>query len=288
MHDHEDRCDELEVELKFCPVGPANQTVDEITSLLQGKYGFIKWPPMVQFDIYLDTRNFALYRTNSSLRLRRWGTPFEHKGPRSNFKYPPDIRQGLRRRELKAPLSDDESRLICNGAIISTPVRHAADFIRTMEGSDPVFTPKVLLGNHNSTYVLRPRDEAAAESRRRTGSAPPPQHGKSSNLLILQFDNYTVQAVPDGAINRLIRNGFVDYDSEATTADFFEAEIEIVASPDLLEQAGELYDRIFQALQRSGTEMPLRSKYSRAVDALGMDQSHDQDIREILGARLSP
>jgi adenylate cyclase class IV len=99
--------DTLEVECKFNVDIPENAVVRWLADLFQPDYDFVKWPPYVNFDIYLDTPGRELLRTNSPLRLRRWGSPFKHKMLfSSNFKYPPEIRQGLRRRELKTLLSE--------------------------------------------------------------------------------------------------------------------------------------------------------------------------------------
>src|ERR1700677_4368947 len=84
MWEHEDT---LEVECKFNLDVPENAVMHWLAGLFQPDYVFVKWPPCVNFDIYLDTPGRDLLRLNSPLRLRRWGSPFKHKMLiSSNFK----------------------------------------------------------------------------------------------------------------------------------------------------------------------------------------------------------
>jgi hypothetical protein len=255
MWEFEDR---LEVECKFNADIPENAVVRRLADLFQPDYDFVKWPHYVNFDIYLDTPGRELLRTNSPLRLRRWGSPFKHKLLFSaNFKYPPEIRQGLRRRELKTLLSERESRLVCNGEIIGDSVTHAAKFVERAGVSCPGFTPQALITTYGIDYILRGRSDTGAVLR-----------GKENDLLLLSFERCTVQACPEGDHRRLVRNGMIDYQPAAFGGEFAEAELEIVARPPAFALGEELYARAFTALEREGARMSLRSKYARAIEVL--------------------
>jgi len=239
MQEHEDT---LEVECKFTLDIPENAVVRKLADFFQPDYIFVKWPPCVNFDLYLDTPGRDLLRTNSPLRLRRWGSPFKHKALiSSNFKYPPEIRQGLRRRELKTLLSERESQMACGGEIIGDSITHAAKFLEEAGVACPRFTPQALITTYCSLYVLREPSE--------TGTA---RRGKESDLLLLSFEHCTVQACPGGDYRRLVRNGMIDYRPGAFGNEFAEAELEIVAPPPAFDLGEELYARAFAELEREG------------------------------------
>jgi hypothetical protein len=249
----------LEVECKFAVESSENSVVQWLADFFQPEYVFVKWPPCVNFDIYLDTPGRDLLRLNGPLRLRRWGSPFKHKLLiSSNFKYPPEIRQGLRRRELKTMLSEHES--VCTGQIIGDSVAHAAKFIEEAGVDCPGFRPQAIITTYCSLYVLRKRANAITDTALR---------GKENDLLLLSFEHCTVQACPEGDYRRLARNGMIDYLPTAFRDEVSEAELEIVAPPPTFALGEELYARAFGALEREGAQMSLRSKYSRAIEALG-------------------
>jgi hypothetical protein len=255
MWEHEDT---LEVECKFNFGVPENAVVHWLAGFFQPDYVFVKWPPCVNFDIYLDTPDRDLLRMNGPLRLRRWGSPFKHKLLiSSNFKYPPEIRQGLRRRELKTLLGERESQLVCGGEILGESVAHAAKFVEEAGVSCPGFTPQALITTYCSLYVLRKRTDSGAALR-----------GKENDLLLLSFEHCTVQACPDDDHSRLVRNGMIDYAPASFANEFAEAELEIVAPPSAFALGEELYSRAFGELERKGAQMSLRSKYSRAIELL--------------------
>jgi hypothetical protein len=255
MWEHEDT---LEVECKFDFDVPEDTVVRWLAGLFQPDYVFVKWPPCVNFDIYLDTPGRDLLGMNGPLRLRRWGSPFKHKLLiSSNFKYPPDIRQGLRRRELKTLISEREAQAVCGGEIIGDSVTHAAKFVEEAGASCQGFTPQALITTYCSLYILRKRAGADGALR-----------GKENDLLLLSFEHCTVQACPQGDHRRLVRNGMIDYRPQAFGGEFAEAELEIVASPSAFVLGEELYARAYDELEREGAQMSLRSKYSRAIEAL--------------------
>jgi hypothetical protein len=263
--------DQVEVEVKFDIKAGEKSTVDTITSLFQGKYGFVRWPSEVKFDIYLDTRKLDLYRMNSTLRLRRWGNAFESDGFSCNFKYPPHISKGLRRRELKTSLTARESAQICdNGAIIGESLKHAVELMSQHSVVNPVFTPRVLIFSYRTYYILRPCNANAA----RRGSMPWPDstllRGASNNLLALSFDRCSAQVAPDNGYDRIIRNGFLDHDCSAMVKEFSEAELEIRASSENAELAERLYVQVFNSLKNMDVNMSEITKYSRAVRGLGL------------------
>jgi hypothetical protein len=260
--------DHLEVEFKFCSRAPERVTVDQIASLFHGKYGFIRWPSEVKLDIYLDTPRFDLYRLNSPLRLRRWGSAFETSGFACNFKYPPDIRQGLRRRELKTPLTDKESLEVCGGAIIGGSLIQAAEFVARSSSMEPVFAPRVLIFSYSSYYILRPCGDYELQAETWTGRSP--MRGKANNLLALSFEQCAVQKAPEGGYERLIRNGMSDYDGGSALMEFSEAELEIRACPERRALAESLYARIFTDLKKKGLNMSTVSKYARAVEGINL------------------
>jgi CYTH domain len=252
MREHHDG---LEIELKFRPDEPESTLLRDLAALFQPEYGFAQWPPCANLDIYLDTPSLALYARDSPLRLRRWATPFRYKEAVSaNFKYPPKIDQGLRRRELKTLLTESEARQVCDGAIIGGSLEHAADFARSVASADISFTPQLLITIHSNVYVLRPYDRNVLS------------RGKASDLLILSFEHWAAQKVSLADCGRLLRTGMIDYDSEIPVTRFFEVELEIFSGPENFPVAEELYDRAFRHLEKRGTEMSLRSKYHRAVE----------------------
>jgi CYTH domain len=258
MQEHEDT---LEVECKFVSDASENSVVQWLDDFFPDEYTFVKWPPCVNFDIYLDTPDRDLLRLNGPLRLRRWGSPFKHKLLiSSNFKYPPDIRQGLRRRELKTLLSEQESQRVCDGHIVGDSVAHAAKFLGEAGADCSGFRPQAIITTYCSLYVLRKRADVIAGAALR---------GKENDLLLLSFEQCTVQACPEGDYRRLVRNGMIDYLPTGIRGEFSEAELEIVAPPSAFALGEELYARAFGELERRGAQMSLRSKYSRAIEALG-------------------
>jgi hypothetical protein len=250
----------LEVEFKFIPWAPESTVVSHIAHLFSPEYGFAKWPPCANFDIYLDTPDLLLYQGNTPLRLRRWATPFKmKKGISANFKYPPEGGTGLRRRELKTILSQAEAREICSGAIIGESLEHAAKLVGQQAHGPVRFRPDVMITTHQTLYVLRQRAQGQDGTLRR---------GKLSDLLLLTFERCSIQAVPPEAAQRLLRSGMLDLRPDFKTAELFEAELEIIAAEDHADVATELYTRVFHEICRTGTEIPTRSKYSAAVEAL--------------------
>jgi hypothetical protein len=250
----------MEVEFKFIPAKTESDVVVWFADMFAPTYGLAKWPPCANLDIYLDTPDLRLYRAGTPLRLRRWATPFKLKqGISANFKYPPEAGEGLWRRELKTILSEEQAWQVCNGLIVGETLEHAARS-SGLQADEPVrFAPAAMVATLQSLYVLRPRipgEEMAVE------------RGKESDLLLLTFEHCMVQEVPARDLRRLLRNGMFDVDPARLTAEFFEAELEIVAPLDHFEHAEELYLKAFYAVRGSGAEMPSRSKYTAAIEAI--------------------
>jgi len=259
--------DVLEVEFKFVPDQPESTIVAEQAALFGADYGYVKWPPCVNFDIYLDTPDLALHHAGTPLRLRRWGTPFKVKaGVSSNFKYPREPGEGLHRRELKTILSEQDAAEVCAGAIIGDSLEHAAK-MAGIEPDGPVrFAPQLMISTYCSIYVLRRR------------SAPPASEllrGKEADLLLLSFEHCAIQSIPAHNVARLVRNGMYDLDPARPVAELFEAELEIVATPENFATAARLYSAAFHAVRDSGAEMPERSKYTAAVQAVLAQKARD-------------
>ncbi|HEX4087572.1 MAG TPA: CYTH domain-containing protein [Trebonia sp.] len=260
--------DYLEVEFKFIPDETEGDAVAWFTDMFAPSYGFAKWPPCANLDIYLDTPDLRLYRANTPLRLRRWATPFKLKqGISANFKYPADPGEGLRRRELKTILSEDQAWQVCNGRIVGETLEHAARSLGLSQGKPILFSPTAVISTLQTLYVLRPRA---------LGGATALARGKESDLLLLTFEHCTVHEAPGPDLRRFLRNGMLDVDPARPTAEFFEAELEIVALPDYFEHAEELYLKAFYAVRGRGNQMPSRSKYTAAINGIhGLDDAID-------------
>jgi hypothetical protein len=261
--------DTLEVELKFVPREAESAVVARLAQLFAPEYGFAKWPPCANLDIYLDTQDMFLYRADTPLRLRRWATPFKLKeGFSANFKCSPEadaalptVRPGFWRREIKTILSESEAREVCSGAIIGETLQYAASRSALDGNGSSGLGPRIMIATQQSLYVLRPRlhvDQIALK------------RGKLSDLLLLTFERCTIQAMPADDRLRLLRNGMFDVDPGSEIVELYEAEIEIVAAPENFQHAISLYLRAYDAIRKSGAEMPTRSKYSAAVDALNL------------------
>jgi hypothetical protein len=250
----------LEVEFKFVPEGTEHDTVAELASTFGPEYGFVRWPPCANLDIYLDTPDLALHEANTPLRLRMWGTPFRHKkAVLVNFKYPPEIRDGLRRHELKTLLPRAQAGQVCHGAIIGTAMERAAEIARDRTGAAPEFTPQLMITCFQSNYILRKRTRSDDYSVTR---------GRAADLMWLSFEHCTTRAVGSDSASRLISNGNLDYDPAQPTAEFFETELEITAPAAELARTEELYGRAYRMVAASGACMPLRSKYAAATQLI--------------------
>lgn len=264
MHRFEDT---LEVEFKFVPQEPESAVVARLAKLFAPEYGFAKWPPCANFDIYLDTPDMLLYRANTPLRLRRWATPYKLKeGISANFKCPPradaafpETRAGLWRREIKTILSESEAREVCSGSIVGESLHYAASRSGLDRNGSSGLRPRVMIATQQNLYVLRQRVHAGQIAL---------QRGKPSDLLLLTFERCTIQEVPADDELRLLRNGMFDFDPSNEVAELYEAELEIVAAEENFRLASSLYLRAYDAISESEVEMPTRSKYSASVDAL--------------------
>jgi hypothetical protein len=261
--------DTLEVEFKFMPREAESAVVGRLAHLFAPEYGFAKWPPCANFDIYLDTPDMLLHRASTPLRLRRWATPYKLKGGISaNFKCPPEAddtlpvaRPGLWRREIKTVLSEGEAREVFSGYIAGETLRCVASRLGLGANGSLGLRPRVMIATQQSLYALRPRVHAD-----RTGL----QRGKLSSLLLLTFERCTIQEVPVDDELRILENGMFDVDPGSRVVELYEAELEIVAAKERFSQAISLYLRAHDAIRESGAEMPTRSKYSAAVDALNL------------------
>ncbi|MGR6924607.1 CYTH domain-containing protein [[Actinomadura] parvosata] len=252
--------DQTEIEFKFLPQKSEQETVLAVTRLAGPEYGWAKWPPCVNVDIYLDTPDLDLYHANAPLRIRHWGTPFKYKlGASVNFKYPPGAGEGLRRRELKTILTEEEAQRACAGAVIGNSLQQATDFLRIDLGRTARFTPQVMVSTFCSHYALR---------RRLSSDGNRIARGKASTLLMLSFEECVIRDIPDEDIARVLKNGMFDLDPEAPLEHFGEAEVEVMAGPRDMDTAVDLYSDIFRWIRDSGQEMPLRSKYSVAMEAV--------------------
>jgi CYTH domain len=258
--------DSLEVEFKFIPREAERDVVASFAKLFAPAYGFAKWPPCANLDIYLDTPDLRLYHANTPLRLRRWATPFKLKqGVSANFKYPPDRGEGLWRRELKTILSPQQAWEVCNGSIIGETIRQAVQASGRQSDGPVRFTPNIMIATHQSLYVLRSRISEAEMAVER---------GKESDLLLLTFEHCTIQEVPSEDLQRLLRNGMFDVDPSLQVDELFEAEMEIIAPLEHFELAEDLYLKAFYAARASGAEMPIRSKYAAAIAAIYGSDGH--------------
>jgi hypothetical protein len=256
----------LEVEFKFIPDETEGDSVAWFTAMFAPTYGFAKCAPRANLDIYLDTPDLRLYRANTPLRLRRWATPFKAKQLISaNFKYPADPGEGLRRRELKSILSEEQAWQVCNGGIVGETFEHAARSAGVSQDGPIQFSPTAVVATLQTHYLVRPRAFGGSTALGR---------GKESDLLLLAFQHCSVYEAQVPDLRRFLRNGMLDIDPERPTAEFFEAELEIIASPENFEQAEELYLKAFYAVSGRGNQMPSRSKYTAAVNAI-----YDRDER---------
>lgn len=259
--------DTLEVEFKFVPQEAESAAVARLAHLFAPEYGFAKWPPCANFDIYLDTPDMLFHRADTPLRLRRWATPYKLKeGISANFKCPPEaddalpaIRPGLWRREIKTVLSESEAREVFSGSVVGETLHYAAARSGLDANGPSGLRPRIMIATQQSLYALRPSANAD-----RIGL----QRGKLSSLLLLTFERCTIQEVPADEDLRVLRNGMFDVDPDSQVVELYEAELEIVAAKEHFSQAVSLYLRAHDAIRESGAEMPTRSKYSVAVDAL--------------------
>ena len=257
----------MEVEFKFIPSETEGGTVAWFADMFAPAYGFARWPPCANLDIYLDTPDLRLYRANTPLRLRRWATPFKLKqGISANFKYPAEPGEGLRRRELKTILTEEQARQVCDGLIVGETLEHAARSAGLAPDGPVRFAPIAVVATLQSLYVLRPRVP---------GGVTALERGKESDLLLLTFEHCTVQEVPEMDLPRFLRNGMLDVDPARPSAEFFEAELEIIASMNHFDDAEELYRKAFYAVRGRGVQMPSRSKYTAAIKAIN---GHDKRL----------
>jgi hypothetical protein len=121
------------------------------------------------------------------------------------------------------------------------------------------FAPIAVVVTLQTLYVLRPRT---------CGEEVSLERGKESDLLLLTFEHCTVQEAPQRDLRRFLRNGMLDVDPARRTSEFFEAELEIIAPLNNFESAEELYLKAFNAVRGRGAQMPSRSKYMAAINAI--------------------
>src|SRR5580658_5552873 len=204
--------DDLEIEFKFVPREPESSVMARMTQLFAPEYGFAKWPPCANLDIYLDTPDLLLYRANTPLRLRRWATPYKLKeGISANFKCTPGpgsrlpvTGAGLRRREIKTVLSPSEVQQVCTGAIVGETLHYAAEISGLDKNGRSGLRPWVTIATQQSLYTLRPHAEPGRASLRR---------GNEFDLLYLTFERCTIQAISMNDELRLLKNGMSDVDT---------------------------------------------------------------------------
>jgi hypothetical protein len=257
----------FEVEFKFVPREPEGAVLRRMMRLFAPEYGFARWPPCANLDIYLDTSDLRLYRENTPLRLRRWATPYKlKKGFTANFKIPPspgtrlpETGVGLRRMEIKTMLSDSEALEVCNGSIVGGTLECAAEMWGLPLSSPSGLRPQIMIATQQNLYVLRPRADSGQLA---------VQRGKNSDLLYLTFERCIVQEVSTDEGTRLLRNGMSDVDINKKVVEIYEAELEIVAEEEELDLAHSLYLRAHDLIKQAGFEMPTKCKYSLAIEAL--------------------
>jgi CYTH domain len=241
--------DNVERELKFARPSSDEGVLELLRGLMKSQK-LVKWPPRTVLDIYFDSDDLALDRSNATLRFRKRK---KNPGWTVNFKPPPfDDKRFMARREIRT----------------SVTIEEALDFERQILGKGGALAHQVIGDSRGAR--LRPVVHTVSNRRCYTvkfGELEDP----GSNFLNVILEEVTAMDVRSVDVRPLIRSGFLDYQRPIPETRFVHDEIEADGRSDsATEEAVAMMVQLGQLVRDAGLGAPQISKYKTSLRLLNI------------------
>ncbi|MDE0317918.1 MAG: CYTH domain-containing protein [Candidatus Poribacteria bacterium] len=259
-----EKSDLIEVELKFLPKNSDVEVLTLLRSLLQPGWALAKSSPRIVLDIYMDTDDLYLNRTDAPLRFRKRR---KKNGWTANFKLPSKGQYDyLERREIYTTLENEEVLRYKTNDIPGQASLSAYDFIASKGNKSLRFSsqrcmlkPIVLIVSYRQMYSVRPMGFAH----------------RGLELVHVLFDEMTAFDIRDMDIDHLVTHGELDYSTDTPyhTCGFNLVEIEADCGRNRKADKRNLFELMVEKIRSNNFTMTQRNKYQTSIDSLDITQS---------------